>query len=428
MKLALLCSFAILLSSCAQLGPFYDKIAPATQFDHELSEFGAHTVTDAGPHDHGRVEDSEFSLIQPKPLERGRPTYIILQVDGGGIMGITPANLLARIEVALQQRSGFSEKTLKDVVSLCSGTSTGAIIVGGVAAGIPARRISDFYAVRGYELFRKDAKLPLAPILQYRYNREIFQSEMLKILKDYSDYEPTVRLGELSPSPSLMIAAYDLVGKRTVFLRNQKNLDAPINTEDIQLVDAMSASAVSAAVYFGKLPAPEVQLRHINADGTGYVVKGAIFADGGQGTQTSTVALAAIEALKIRKADPEAQVVIISLGCGNDFEERAFDNVVRFRAIHQLTDFLVRNQARSESILLQWMATMKMEDIVDHLKLFRFDWNHPSSKDANSFSINAKQRQFLIDKADEIAERADFRQLMADLADEQVRLKQFSYR
>ena len=418
---------SVLLGSvgCTALSSVYDAVAPPVQYDHEKSELGLEAVKDVDDYEMLRkIPGSEFSLQRPKKLNPELRTYLLLQVDGGGIMGITPAILVSKIEAALRKRRGFGNRKLNDVVSLCSGTSTGAIITGAVAAGVPGERIAEFYASRACELFQSEGRLRGAPIFQNKLNRELFQEEMLKILKAYSDYPPTVRLGELDPVPSLILTGYDLVSKRTVFLRNCDDLDSAVNAKDMQLIDAISASALSAAVYFGKLPAPEVRLRQLRADGHGYEVKGAIFADGGQGTQNTTIALTALEALRIKAVDPGAQVVLISLGCGNDFSERNFDEVLKFRAVHHIQDFLFRNQARSESILLQWMAAMKIEETVDDLVIFRFDWHHTSDQDATPFSVTPRQRQFLIAKAEEIAARKDFAQLLRDLSDNRLRFVQ----
>jgi len=413
-------------AACAQLTKIYDAVGPAVQFDHEQSEFGlaAFQAIDE-PGSLTKVEGSDFNRQHARQLDLDKKTYLILQVDGGGIMGITPALLVEKLEAALQQRRGFSNGKLRDVLSVISGTSTGAIIAGGVAAGIPGDALADFYTGRACELFEKENRLPWAPIFQNKLNRELFQAEMIRMIDTHGDHPSNVRLGELPSRPGVILAGYDLVSKRTIFLRNHDDPDSAVNTRDIQLIDAISASALSAAVYFGKLPAPNVQIRQLRADGTGYLTKGAVWADGGQGTQNTTVALAAIEALRIKQAEPDAQVVIISLGCGNDFGERDFNEVIKFRAIHHITDYLFRNHARSESILLQWMAAAKIESIVDDMKLFRFDWNYDNPDDADSFSINEKQRRFLIDKADEIAARPDFTQLLSDLSDNRLRFAQF---
>lgn len=423
-------SLALVLSAngCAHLNTVYEAIAPPAQYDHNLSELGIGSVRAVDDLDSLKWKpNTEFSLQQPRILDLDRDTYVILQVDSGGMMGITPAILVSKIEEALQHRHGFESGKLREVVSVCIGSSLGALITGAVAAGVPGEQIAEFYTGRAYDLFQGRGRLPLAPILQAKLNREEFQSEMVRTMNLYSDYPPTVRLREMKPVPLVSIAAYDLVSKRTVFLRNHRDFDSAVNARDMQLIDAVGASALSGAVFFGKLAAPDVEVRQLRADGTGYQVKGAIFADGGQGTQNSTLAVAAAEALRIKKAHPRAQVVLISLGTGNDFGEREFKKVLKFGPLAELSDFFFRNQARSESIQMQYLVARKIEEVVDDMKVFRFDWHHSSLKDANPFSINSKQRQFLIERADEIAARADFTQLLRDLSNNRLRLVQHQF-
>ena len=63
----------------------------------------------------------------------------ILQIDGGGIMGVIPSTVLASLEEKL------SNKPLCKCFDLITGTSTGAIIGGAIAAGVPAKEIASIY-------------------------------------------------------------------------------------------------------------------------------------------------------------------------------------------------------------------------------------------------------------------------------------------
>ena len=73
----------------------------------------------------------------------------ILSIDGGGILGLIPAMVLAEIE----GRAGCAAGKLFDLVA---GTSTGGIIACAVAAGIPARQAAELYRQRGGAIFARN--------------------------------------------------------------------------------------------------------------------------------------------------------------------------------------------------------------------------------------------------------------------------------
>ena len=60
----------------------------------------------------------------------GDQTFHILSLDGGGARGIYSAQVLACIERAVGAQ-------VRDCFDLIAGTSTGSIIAGAAAAGIP---------------------------------------------------------------------------------------------------------------------------------------------------------------------------------------------------------------------------------------------------------------------------------------------------
>jgi uncharacterized protein len=68
----------------------------------------------------------------------------ILALDGGGVRGALSIAFLERLEEVLCERSGAPVR-LCDYFDLIGGTSTGAIITGGLVLGYSAREIRDFY-------------------------------------------------------------------------------------------------------------------------------------------------------------------------------------------------------------------------------------------------------------------------------------------
>jgi predicted acylesterase/phospholipase RssA len=70
----------------------------------------------------------------------------VLSIDGGGVRGYLPALVLAEIE----RRAGAP---VADQFDLVVGTSTGGIIGIGLAAGLSARQLAEFYPTYGRRIF-----------------------------------------------------------------------------------------------------------------------------------------------------------------------------------------------------------------------------------------------------------------------------------
>src|SRR6185312_8551342 len=68
----------------------------------------------------------------------------ILSLDGGGVRGVIAVAFLERIEAILTAQAGHNVR-LCDHFDLVGGTSTGAIIAGGIALGKTTRELKDIY-------------------------------------------------------------------------------------------------------------------------------------------------------------------------------------------------------------------------------------------------------------------------------------------
>ena len=342
----------------------------------------------------------------PAPLDTSRPLRILLQIDGGGIMGITPALVVREIETTLCHRRARLGKRLRDYLSVCSGTSTGAVIAGLVAAGVPAQAITEFYLRDGVELFQKSGvnHFPAFPICKYKFRRDLFRAALARALAQSPSGDPQISLRSLRPCPRLIIPAYDLVGRRTHFFT------LPGDNENAKLIDVISYSAFSAPLYFGKIPAPDVTWTELQADGSMAGRKGSVFNDGGQGTQNSTMIETVLHALRY----DDCQIVLISLGCGNNYAAADYEAASRESDFGQLKDYLLGNEARNEATLMQWLELRKLAAARRDFHIFRFDWN-TAGESTDAFSINSAQLELYQRKAREIISRQDFRWLMGRL-------------
>lgn len=90
----------------------------------------------------------------------------LLAIDGGGLLGLIPAECLIAIEEQLNELTG-TQKLLCERFDLIAGTSTGAILAAGLALGKRAEELRNFYLQFGREIFRK---LPIWYRLWHSYS------------------------------------------------------------------------------------------------------------------------------------------------------------------------------------------------------------------------------------------------------------------
>jgi len=110
----------------------------------------------------GRRVDLKTRLARRGPRK-------LLAVDGGGIRGVLSLHILEEIEKLLIRESGREDYRLADYFDYVAGTSTGGIIAAGIAIGMSAREILDFYLSSGRAMFDKAS---IFQRLQYEYSRE----------------------------------------------------------------------------------------------------------------------------------------------------------------------------------------------------------------------------------------------------------------
>jgi len=92
------------------------------------------------------MTDDAVAVVRPRRL---------LAIDGGGLAGLIPAESLIQIEQQLNQLTG-TQKPLCERFDLIGGTSTGAILAAGLALGLGATQLRDFYLKFGREIFTKE--------------------------------------------------------------------------------------------------------------------------------------------------------------------------------------------------------------------------------------------------------------------------------
>jgi predicted acylesterase/phospholipase RssA len=104
----------------------------------------------------------------------------MLALDGGGIRGIITLEILIEIERLLAEATGEGKRfRLCNFFDYIAGTSTGAIIAAGLARGMTARTILDFYVRTGAVMF---ARTFLMRRLKHLYRAEPLARELKAVL------------------------------------------------------------------------------------------------------------------------------------------------------------------------------------------------------------------------------------------------------
>ena len=214
-------------------------------------------------------------------------TFKILSIDGGGIKGIFPAQILTYLE-----ETCLDGQPIGDYFDLIAGTSTGGIIALGLGAGLTARALLDLYVNEGHRVFPPEQRLKgrwlFRRLSRNRYDRTALDELLRQTLGSRTLRDSRYRL--LVPATEAKHgdpAVYKTPHHPGYFLDGDKPM-------------AEVAAATSAAPTYLK---PVVQDEYI-------------LLDGGIWANNPTM-MALVEALTCFTVARE-QIEILSIGCGQD--------------------------------------------------------------------------------------------------------------
>ena len=258
--------------------------------------------------------------------------FHILALDGGGARGIYPAQMLANIERELEARA-------KDCFDLIVGTSTGSIIGGAVAVGIPMDEIVRLFKEKAPDIFRKR-----------RLGAFYFRSKYSRLPLEHAvrGCVPEITLGQISKP--LMITSSDIsTGGVHVFKsRYLKDLKEPYFRDSQVLLSDAILSSCAAPTFFDPIEVGDLLL-----------------ADGGLWANNPSI-IALTEAVsKFRR--PVENVRILSIGTG-----RSINLYSRSRRWGFLTGWR-RQKLVSYVLRLQSQASANMAKLLLADRYLRMD-------------------------------------------------------
>ncbi len=138
----------------------------------------------------------------------------LLSIDGGGLAGLIPAEALILIEQQLDQLTG-DPQPLCNRFDLIGGTSTGAILAAGIALGLRAAELRDFYIQFGPDIFKK---VFLLKQFWHKYPSEPIEKHLKDVLG-----EKTLLGDSLLRTSILLTVKNATLGNNWFFTNNPKN-------------------------------------------------------------------------------------------------------------------------------------------------------------------------------------------------------------
>jgi len=242
----------------------------------------------------------------------------ILSIDGGGIRGILPGQVLIHLEEKLQEKSGNKNGRIADYFDLIAGTSTGGILTCLYLApenGKPkfsAREAVDLYLKRGGDIF--DISLlqkvrSMAGLIDERYDAKPLEAAL-------SDYLSDLKLSDLL-KPCL-ITAYNIEKRKAEFMTQHDAKQTP--EKDYYIRDVARATS-AAPTYF--------ETARIESMGKA----GLPLVDGGVFANNPALCAYAEARTKMETRPTAKDMVILSLGTGFMKKQYPYDKAKDWGAI-----------------------------------------------------------------------------------------------
>lgn len=282
--------------------------------------------------------------------------YRILQIDGGGIKGIIPIIICEELERIMKA-------TIADTFNMITGSSTGAIIGGLLAHGIPAERVRKMYINDGPRLFTPRPRWKPKNWLKPKYDREPFCTMLRNLLGDKY---------MIDAETDFMATAFGLCANRTHFIKSWDRKDKLLLSRSV-----IEWSALSAAHYFGKVCAPWYRWSFEGPSGITGERAGEVFQDGGQGNHNCTLAYCLTEVFA-RNLDAHG-VTILSLGTGDRDRTTKYSDASKTKYLDEIVRFPF--QARTESGINQVMAGRYIAAHRQNVRVFRINVTLPAEID-----------------------------------------------
>jgi patatin-like phospholipase/acyl hydrolase len=233
----------------------------------------------------------------------------ILSIDGGGIRGIIPAKVLAKIEV-------LTGKPIADLFDVVTGTSTGGILALGLTCPgsdgrpmHPATDLVDLYVKKGADIFTQSWVREREVLLQPKYLASNLEQALADYLGDARLKDAVTRV---------TVTSYETERRQPFFFRSVRAAREP-DQYDFYMRDVARATS-AAPTYF-----PPHRIGTNSGPDYFSLVDGGVFAN-------NPGMCAYVDALTEIGARPD--VVMVSLGTGSLTRPLQYDVIKNWGELH----------------------------------------------------------------------------------------------
>jgi len=256
----------------------------------------------------------------------------ILSIDGGGIRGIIPGQILVALENKLKQMDNNPDARLADYFDLIAGTSTGGILTciyllpdleNPAKARFSAEEAVALYLDRGDEIFDTSFWQKMKSgvgIADEKYDEEPLE----QALKEYMD--DTMLSNLLRPT---LITSYDVENRKGHFFKSHR---AKKNEDYDFYVREVARSTSAAPTYF------EVS-KATSASGKEYgLIDGGVFVNNPTLCAYSEARTTTFD--QFRDKPKAVNMMILSIGTGNEDESYPYRKVKKWGALQWLVPLI----------------------------------------------------------------------------------------
>ncbi|MFV2060765.1 MAG: patatin-like phospholipase family protein [Gammaproteobacteria bacterium] len=329
-------------------------------------------------------------------------TFKILSIDGGGIRGIIPGQILVTLEKKLQFKTNNPDARIGQYFDLVAGTSTGAILAAvyvcpgeNAELKFSAQDAVDFYLKNGEKIFRWSFFRKLSTlwsVLNEKFSAKALEETLDKTFGD-------TKLSELS-KPTCIIS-YDIKKRKPIIFSQHYALK---KNEDF-LVKDLLRSSTAAPTYFEAVQIKSLGKRQKILD----------LVDGGVVANDPTLC-AYSEALKFDNVNGLKDMMILSLGSGRELQPYFYCQVKNwgiFRWAKPSLDIALEGGPQ--------MTEYYMKKIASTVKDSKFYRIQPSLYGADTQMDNASAENIEKLKCAGIKNSEDFNLILDKVVDELIK-------